>query len=86
MTIAMPSTRPSIGSAFVAQATPAATVPSARPLPRPISASLASAFRALPHDNSPSARPRTITVSVCVAALPPMPATIGMKTASAVTC
>ena len=28
----------------------------------------------------------TTTVSVCVAALPPMPATIGMNTASAVTC
>ena len=27
--------------------------------------------------------PRTITVSVCVAALPPMPATTGMNTASA---
>ena len=48
-------------------------------------ASLSSVFRALPHDSSPSASPRTITVSVCVAALPPMPATIGMKTASAVT-
>ena len=29
--------------------------------------------------------PRTMTVSVCVAALPPMPATTGMNTASAVT-
>ena len=28
--------------------------------------------------------PRTMTVRVCVAALPPMPATIGMNTASAV--
>ena len=51
-----------------------------------MTASFDSALRALAHDNSPSARPRTITVSVCVAALPPMPATIGMNTASAVTC
>ena len=50
-----------------------------------MAASLSSAFRAFAHDSSPSASPRTITVSVCVAALPPMPATIGMKTASAVT-
>ena len=71
---------------MVAHATPAATMPSATPLPRPIAASFASALRALAHDNSPSARPRTITVSVCVAALPPMPATIGMNIASAVTC
>ena len=30
--------------------------------------------------------PRTMTVSVCVAALPPIPATTGMNTASAGTC
>ena len=36
--------------------------------------------------NSPSAIPRTMTVSVCVAALPPIPATMGMNTASAVIC
>ena len=37
------------------------------------------------HVSSPSAMPRTITASVCVAALPPMPATTGMNTASEVT-
>ena len=75
-----------MGSPLVAHATPAATMPSVTPLPRPMADSFASALRAVAHDNSPSARPRTITVSVCVAALPPMPATIGMKIASAVTC
>ena len=60
-------------------------MPSTRPLPRPTSASLSSALRVLPQFSSPSAMPRTITVSVCVPALPPMPATMGMKTASATT-
>ena len=87
MSIAMPSTRPSIGSPFVAQATPAATNPErdaiaqadgGLPWPAPCARSTTT--------TRPSARPRTITVSVCVAALPPMPATMGMKIASAVTC
>ena len=80
----MPRSSPSTGLPLVTQATSAATTPSTTPLPSPIAASLSSALRALAHDSSPSASPRTMTVSVWVAALPPMPATIGMKTASAV--
>ena len=49
-TMAMPSSRPSIGSFLVAQATPAATVPSASPFPTPMSASLARALRAFAHE------------------------------------
>ena len=49
----------------------------------PTVASFSSAFRVLAQVSSPSAMPRTMTVSVCVAALPPMPATTGMNTASA---
>ena len=58
--------------------------PMPTPLPRPTSASFTSALRELTKVSSPSAMPRTITVSVCVPALPPMPATTGMNTASAV--
>ena len=44
---------------------------------------LSSAFREFAQVSSPSASPRTMTVSVCVAALPPMPGTIGMNFTSA---
>ena len=57
-------------------------MPQAKPLPRPTAASFSSALREFAQVSSPSAMPRTITVSVCVAALPPMPATTGMNTAS----
>ena len=86
-TIAIPSSAPSIGSRLdhprhhgrrdhagshaVADARPA--FPSTAPCAH------------CPQVSSPSARPRTMTVSVWVAALPPMPATIGMNTARAVT-
>jgi len=52
--------------------------PHAMPFPIPTVASLNNAFRVLPHVNSPRAMPRTMTVKVCVAALPPIPATTGM--------
>ena len=63
--------------------TSAAMMPVARPLPVPTRISFINALRELLHVSSPSAMPRTITASVCVAALPPIPATIGMNTASA---
>ena len=83
--IANPSSRPSTASPLASHATIAARMPSRSPLPMPMLTSFSSALRALLHVSSPSARPRTITVSVCVAAVAPMPTTIGMKTASAVT-
>ena len=66
-------------------ATRAATNPRRTPLPTPMLASFNRAFRELLQVNSPSPMPRTMTVSVCVAAVAPIPATIGMKIASAVT-
>src|SRR4051812_18838835 len=83
MSIAAPRMAPSQTFPFHIQTTMAPTRPQAMPLPMPTPASLSSALRVLAQVNSPSAMPRTITVSVWVAALPPMPATTGMKMASA---
>jgi hypothetical protein len=69
ITIAAHRIRPSTGLPRVAHTTAAAASPSTSPLPTPTAASLSSALRELPQVNSPSAIPRTITVSVWVAAV-----------------
>jgi hypothetical protein len=83
MIIAAPMITPSAGLPFQIHTTMPATRPQAMPFATPTTASFSSAFRVFAHDSSPRAIPRMMTVSVCIAALPPIPATTGMKTASA---
>src|SRR5690606_19781509 len=64
-----------------------ATAPTSRPISRPLISATRSSFHsrieALLGPTWPRARPRTIRVSTWTAALPPMPATIGISTARA---
>ena len=82
MTIARARMMPSRKSPCINHATTAPITPVTMPLPTPTIKFLTSALRELLHVSSPSAMPRMITVRVCVAALPPIPATMGMNTAS----
>ena len=56
-----------------------------RPLRPPTAISFHSSQRALTHSTWPSAMPRMMSVTVCVPAMPPMLATMGMSAASAAT-
>ncbi|KAG1436679.1 hypothetical protein G6F55_014185 [Rhizopus delemar] len=59
------------------------TEPSMTPFNRATRTSFHSSVRALDAPTWPSARPRTISASTWVPALPPRPATIGISTANA---
>ena len=52
----------------------------------PMNVSFKTIFIAFDGVNSLTAKARTATVNVCVPALPPIEATIGIKTAKATTC
>ena len=56
--------------------------PLAAPLKKPTNTSFQIGRHPVDQSTSPSASPRTKTVRVCVPAFPPIPATIGMNTAS----
>ena len=58
-------------------------MPRLKPFISATRSSFHSSTRTLDAPTWPSARPRTISASTCVPALPPMPATIGISTASA---
>src|SRR5581483_10026723 len=81
--IARPRMRPSSGSPFQRYAITPATSPVPAPFASPMTASRKRTFRVFATVRSPSAMARTITVNVWIPAFPPMPATIGMKTARA---
>ena len=66
-------------------ARPNPTMPSIRPSTRPLPASRKSTRQKSRSRISPTARPRTIVVTVCEPELPPVPISSGMKKESATT-